>query len=511
MLVTAKATPLLQRPTPSDIAAPSLRLSAIVGLIAIAVSIAGSWVPSLWGDEAASVMSATRTLPSLWGMLAHVDAVHGAYYLGLHAWVGVAGSSPFAVRLPSAIAAGITAGGVVWLAQRFGSTQFAIGAGLLTALLPRLTYAGAEARAYAFDAALATLLCVTLVELVVSGRLSRRGWVAYGAVLTVGIYTFVYFGLMILVAAVVVLATGRLRAQWRRWAIATLVAVTASTPILLFAFLERGQVAFLAHRDVVNVDAVLVQMWFGSSAVAVAAGGLIILAVVCWVRDILRARGRGVPAGPSVEIIALPWLLLPMGLLIAISPLLAGYTARYGTLSAPAAALLMTAGVRRIGEVVRRRWVPVVAVIAVAACVVPVWVSQRTPYAKNGSDWNEIAATITAEAVRGDAIVFDEGVRPSRRPRLAMSTNPTSFSAVRDPTLKTPYAEGVSWHDVTYTVADAISSGRFAGVDRVWMVEYATASHVDTWGMADLAVAGYRQVRAIRGHRSVVYLYERAP
>ena len=43
------------------------------------------------------------------------------------------------------------------------------------------------------------------------------------------------------------------------------------------------------------------------------------------------------------------------------------------------------------------------------------------------------------------------------------------------------------------------------------MVEYATASHVDTWGMADLAVAGYRQVRAIRGHRSVVYLYERAP
>lgn len=50
-------------------------------------SVIESWIPSFWGDEAASVISANRPLDSLLEMLGHVDAVHGVYYFALHAWV----------------------------------------------------------------------------------------------------------------------------------------------------------------------------------------------------------------------------------------------------------------------------------------------------------------------------------------------------------------------------------------------------------------------------------------
>ena len=72
----------------SAFAAASARRSAL-GTLATVVSLLGSWIPSLWGDEAASAMSAQRSIPSLFRMLGHVDAVHGTYYLGLHAWVQV--------------------------------------------------------------------------------------------------------------------------------------------------------------------------------------------------------------------------------------------------------------------------------------------------------------------------------------------------------------------------------------------------------------------------------------
>ncbi len=37
--------------------------------------------PSLWFDESATISaSAGRTVPELWRMLCHIDAVHGLYY-----------------------------------------------------------------------------------------------------------------------------------------------------------------------------------------------------------------------------------------------------------------------------------------------------------------------------------------------------------------------------------------------------------------------------------------------
>ncbi|HWD63450.1 MAG TPA: glycosyltransferase family 39 protein [Humibacter sp.] len=485
-------------------------ISLVVGVTASVVSLIGSWIPSLWGDEAASVLSAQRPLGSLFMMLGHVDAVHGFYYLGLHFWVGVAGSSPFAVRLPSAIAVGVAAAAVSWLCGRLGSTRLAVLAGAIAVVLPRLTYAGEEARAYAFDAGIAAVLCVIVAEVVLRHGRSIGLWVAYGLVLTLGIYSFLYVGLMALAAGVFVLATPSARRHLRGWAIATGAAVLGSTPLLVFAFLERNQVSYLHHRVEVTPSSVLVQMWFGAVPFAIVAWALIAVAIVVPVVKAVRRRLAGTTmAGqghPSVVVLAACWLFIPVGLLIMSSPLIAGYTARYGTFAAPAAAVLMACGIEAIGK---RVWMRVAAAAVVVATALPVWVGQRAAYAMNESDWNEIASTVHAKAQQSDGIVFDEAVRPSRRTRLAMDTDPAAFDAVKDVTLSSPYADNPTWHDDTYTVTQAADLGHFSGIDRVWVVEYSTGAHTDTWGISSLEALGYHRTIAYTEHRSIVYLFTR--
>jgi mannosyltransferase len=477
--------------------------SALVGVLAAVVSLTGSWIPSLWGDEAASVLSGMRPFGSLLEMLTRVDLVHGLYYIGLHLWIDLFGSSPFSVRLPSAIAVGVAAAAVTAMCGRFGTIWFAVCAGVFTAVLPRMTYAGEEARSYAFDAAFAAVLCLILAELVLRRRPSRGLWIAYGAVLAISISSFIYLALMAVVAGVVVVLTPALRADLKRWLIASAAAVVLASPVLIGAYLQRQQVAFLAHREI-TADTTLVKMWFGALPFAVIAWTLIAIATAGYVMDVVRRRRAHVPSAPRLELIALACLIVPMGILIGVSVIEPGYAARYGTFAAPAAAVLMAFGVRRLSRV---RWVAVLVALVVIVAAVPIWASQRTPYAKNKSDWNDIAATIRTEAVPGDAIVFDESVRPSRRPRLAMSTDPASFVATRDVTVKTPYADGRSWHDTAYTVPEAAELGRFDDVERVWLVEYARNGEVNRTGEASLQALGFRRVHEIDEHSSVIYLY----
>jgi mannosyltransferase len=489
--------------------------AATVGLVAVVVSAAGSWIPSLWGDEAASVLSALRPGGSLLTMLTHIDAVHGAYYLGLHAWVQVFGADPFSVRLPSALAVGACAAGVTWLCGRFGSLRFAVLAGALAAILPRLTYAGEEARSYAFSAAIATALWIVVVELLRRGRATWRGWAVYALVLAVGTYVFLYLALLSVAVGVVLALSPRRRQHLWHWLAASAVAAIVATPVVVLAVGQRQQIAFLAHRDVLTADLVLVKMWFAAWPFAVLAWALIAVALAGWIRARIGRRAQGAHPVLELETVAVAWLAVPTGILLAASPFVAGYTPRYGTFAAPAAAILMALGLRRLARLrvsrgIPRRTVAAIALVAVLIAAVPVWVGQRTPWAKNRSDWNDIAATIQQEARPGDAIVFDDSVRPSRRPRLALDTDPGAFAGLADVTLETSYADSTSWHSSVYSVPEAARLGRFDGVSRVWVVEYARDGAVDSDdAVSDLEALGYREAERISLHSSVVLLFTR--
>lgn len=486
--------------------------AGLVGLFAVATSAAGSWIPSLWGDEAASLMSATRPLGSLMPMLSYVDAVHGLYYLGLHGWIDVFGPSAFSIRFPSALAIGVCAAAVVWLCGRFGTLRFAVLAGVFTAVLPRLIFAGEEARSYAMTAALAAILCVILVEIGRRESRARGGWIAYTAVLTVGIWLFLYFALLVPAVAVIVLCSGPLRRRWRAAAVSTAVALVLASPLAWFGFLQRRQIAFLAVRESITPQVVLRDMWFQEWWFAVIAWALILVGVIFFAVEVLQIRRSGAALGLRLETVALSWMIVPMGILVAASPFVSGYTARYGTFSAPAVAILMALGVRRLARLPRRRLGAGLAALAIAAVVVaavPVAVLQRGPYAKNQSDWNDISAFVQANAQPGDGIVFDDGARPSQRTRLAKATDPTAFRNVTDLLLKTPFQKSYTWYDQTYGIPRAAGMGRFDGVDRVWVVELRFDGVVDDWGLSDLRELGYHETRRVDGAGSVILLYER--
>ncbi len=490
--------------------AGGVRIAVLLGAVGAVVSMLGSWTPSLWGDEAASLLSATRPLSTLWPMLAHVDAVHGTYYVGLHFWVALFGTSPFALRLPSAIAVGACVAAVVLLGERLDSRRLGVVAGVVCAVLPRVTSMGQEARSYAFSAAIAAWLTLLLIVILQRRGPTRRLWIAYSVLLAAGIYVFLYLALIAVAHLGIVLLRADRRTLARRWLAASAAAGAAALPLVVAGILEHGQIAYLAQRSEVTVNSLAVGLWFGTNTVAVAAWAVIVAGAVALALDLRRRRiPLTTPAGctPGAFVVALAWLFVPSVLLVASHLLVPDFTARYLSMCAPAAALAIGAALVRLSR--GRLPVLAVALALLVALVAPVWAAQRGPFAKNNSDWSQIASVMSANASPGDAVVFDASVRPSRLPRLALRTYPDGFAGFRDVALRTPYYRSLTWHDSVYSIPDAASLGRFRGVSTVWLVEYATPGHVDDYGVADLQKLGFAQVRSIRDHRSAVLEFTR--
>ena len=545
-------------------ARPPVRLAILLGLLAAAISAAGSWIPSFWGDEAASVMSAQRPLPSLFHMVGHIDAVHGLYYLGLHFWIDLFGASPFSTRLPSALAVGAMVAGVVLLVDRLGTRRLAVIAGIVAAVLPRVTSMGTESRSYAIGAALAVWSTWALVRIVTARhRASRADWVVYGVLAGAGVGVFIYFGLIVGVHALLLLAlardarpaaaaggaarvpergaarvperaaasipeggaarhpeggTARLREGGdvvRAWVATVVVALLAVSPIVVFSVAQRGQVSFLARRDTTSPRALLVELWFGDTRFAVVAWALVAVAVVALAAGLLHRARDGWSAALSVTprgvltVTALLLAFVPAVALLALNLAVPAFSGRYLSFSAPAVAILVAIGLDVLAS--RRTAVAALGVAVVVGLAAPVWLDQRGPYAKNATGWQDLSALVGEHAVAGDALVFDESPKPSIEPRLALHTYPDGFEGLRDVTLKTPFVDADGWRDDVLTVPEAAAAGRFDDAPRVWFVEYVAAdgSTSPKSGLRELLGDGYAEVGSWSTHRARLVELER--
>ncbi|PRI11618.1 glycosyltransferase family 39 protein [Leucobacter massiliensis] len=472
-----------------------------VGLGAALVSGIGIGVPSMWGDEAASVMSAQRPWDSLWAMAANIDAVHTMYYALLHLWIDAFGASAFAVRLPSALAVGVAVSGVFTLCRMLSEARLAFIASIACVLLPRFGFMAAETRSAALSAALMTWLTVLLVHLVRSRELRLRWWVLYGVVLVVSVHLFLYTALIAAVHLLTLLVLRAPRPVWWRWAWATVLAGLACIPFALVASGQQGQIAFLARRDPKNPMAIFVHQWFGALPIAVFAWILIIGAVAWAVTSRVRAPSREADADRRALIsIAAAWLMVPM-LLLLLADAVAGplYTGRYLSFSAPAAGILMGAAV----SLVRPR--PLAAVVGAVALLltVPFAVSQRTENAKYGSDWAQVSAYVGARSQPGDGVVFDEGVRPSRKPRLALRLYPEGFRDTSDLGLVRSYEQTDGLWDVVKPLHEL--PGALDGRERVWVIARSDEGTSDD--ERTLRRAGFRLVDTHWLSRDVILLY----
>jgi len=482
-------------------------VTLFLGVSATAVSAAGSWIPSLWGDEAASVLSAQRSLPSLFRMLGSVDAVHGTYYLFLHFWVQAFGASPFSVRFPSAIAVGVAVAGIVVLGSRLAENRVGVFAGIVAVFLPRITDMGEEARGYAMSAAGIVWLTILLVQIVSLERPKRRLWLVYCIGLAACGYLFL-FSLLIVVAHAVIVLGSRQRAILRPWARATLGSVVLAGAVIGFGIHESGQIAFLANRDNTNIRTLLVTQWFGNDLMALIAWALIITAIAVWAFGIYRThRDSGEPSAlrdsrarrPALVPLAATWLLGPPAILLAVNSVHAVYSSRYLSFAAPAAALLIGWLLARVRPQIVA--IPLLALVVAASSIS--YLAQRTPFAKNNSDWSQIADTIKANSEPGEGILFDEGTRPSRAPRLALRTYPSAFAGLTDVALKAPWYDTTNWHDSVYP-SSAIAA-RIGSMKTLWLVEYRLpGTQADTYDRSILSSLGFVIVAEYPQHSSVV-------
>ncbi|MFK0010529.1 hypothetical protein [Streptomyces sp. NPDC091027] len=340
---------------------------------------------SMWRDESVTWQVAHRPLGALGELLGRVDAVHGLYYLLMHGVFGLWEGGLWALRLPSVAATALAAAGVAAVAHRLCGERAALLAGCVYAVLPPVQMYAQEGRSYALVAA----AVVWATYLMLCER-----WASYTAVLALGCWLHEFAALALLAHAV----TARRSPGWRRSAAVVVVLVL---PLAVVGVRQ-------AHRQLGWLGRPSWQDWAAYALVGATA--------------LLLARG----APPPLVRVALPLVLLPPGLLMAVSLINPWYVDRYVLYALSGWALLAGA---RLAEVraVRWPWVPVGAAALAGLAVWSVWL--RTPEARK-DDVLAVAAAVRERAGPGDTVVF----MPARRREWLLSS-PDTYAGLHDAAL----------------------------------------------------------------------------
>ena len=441
-----RAAEVVDQPAP---ARPGGRLLDPWAVAVLAAVISGAWAsrPSLWFDEGATISaSASRTLPELWKLLGSIDAVHGLYYLLMHGWFAMFPPTEFWSRGPSALAIGAAAAGVTVFTRQFvPGRATALCAGVVFAILPRTTWAGIEARSYAFAAAAAIWLTVLLVTAVRRNRPPAKGlWVSYTLALMLSILLNLNLVLLVFVyAAMLPLLTQKesrkSRVIW--WAASSAVAVGATTPFMVFAHNQVFQVNWIYPVSWHYAFDIILRQYFDHSVpFAILTAVLIVAAVLA------HLKGFPGPAGDtrSLVIICAAWILIPTALVVIYSavgePI---YYPRYLIFTAPPAAVLMAVCLVTIA---RKPWRIAAAVLLFAAAALPNYLFvQRWPYAKEGWDYSQVADLISSHAAPGDCLMVDNTVPWRPGPiRALLAARPAAFRSLID-VERGAYGPKVGW------------------------------------------------------------------
>jgi mannosyltransferase len=403
----------------------------VVAVLGIVVSLGGAGRPSFWYDEAATISASySRSLGQLWRMLGHVDAVEGLYYVLMHGWFTVFPPTEFWSRVPSGLAVGGAAAGVVVLGKQFSSRTVALASGLVCAILPRTTWAGIEARPYALSMMAAVWLTVVLVY--AARRDTGRAWLSYALVLAVSILVDVYLLLLPFAYVAFVVGFQRSRTVVRRFAMTSILTMGALTPFLILVAGQAHQISWVARIGHRTIEDVTIQQYFERSPPFTVVSVLIVVtAIALW----LFTSAHLVEGDRQLLTLAIGWLVIPTAVIVIWSALVHPiYTPRYLCFTAPAMAMAL--GVC-IGALAAKAWVGAAVVSILAVAATPNYLfAQRNPYAKYGMDYSQVADLITAKAAPGDCLLVNDTVTFMPAPmRPLMAARPDAYRKLIDLTL----------------------------------------------------------------------------
>jgi mannosyltransferase len=474
---------------------PGTRWLVIAVPAAVSFAVGGYEIggPSLWRDEAYTKDAIGRSVSQIFALLGHQDAVHGAYYLLMHVIAAAVGTSATALRFPSLCAMVIATGFVAAIGRRAAAMALdpdagppgrnldipaltGLLSGLLFATAPYMTYYAQMARSYAIETMFATIASYLLLRAYPDGR--WRWWWAYGAAVALtGLLNL--FGLLILAAHGVTLLLTDARGQSPdaqsphgrrigriplRWLAVSAAAVIVLGPLLRVAGREQKQIAWLTRPNASAIERLLTDM-AGSRPLIIP---FALLALAGLVAACLADNWR--PLNPAA--IALPWLVVPPVLLIAVSFVKPVYYVRYVEFCLPALSILAGAGLvglirfaagTRLGRL-RLAWLPAALVIAVLAALLagPQQAIRQT--AARPDNLRLASAIVAANEQPGDVVFYI----PVDMHVLGTGY-PAPFLRLRDIALaESPIASATLTG--TEITSPALLKSRFTDVRRVWVV-----------------------------------------
>ena len=485
---------------------------------------------AMGNDEVASRYAAMLSLGQLFHLLSHLDAVHGFYYLLLHCWIAVAGSTATIIRVPSVVFMAAAAGLIVIIGRRLtGSALAGLFAGLIMALTPIISFYAQTARSYAlvFCCVVATTLAlIRALEAEDAGGRLTRWWVLYGALVTVGGYLNELFLLVLAAHAVTVLLTRYGRQTVKHWLVSAVVGSVLVLPVIALSVKERAAVGWIPRPDVHDVG-ILFHDYFGATnlvsifmflfavlAVLPATG---LPAIRVWRPRPQSGTAAGAKSawwdqgGLSLPSVAVPLLVLPGGLLLVESwigkPL---YADRYVLYGEAGAALLAGAGVYRLGQwlapwlsrhlggVAPRGaagwrslvWLPGVIVCALAL-VLQFGAQQRTrtPQVRE-FDFGDPAFYIGAHAQQGDGVLFFNAFY--RKIRLGY---PRDFAKIADFSMGVSPERAGTYNGINKPYPVVLSL--MPSYRRIWVVGRAPSVHVTSPGIraeGELLTSSYTRI-----------------
>jgi mannosyltransferase len=496
-----------------------------VGVAGAAISSIGMSVPSFWTDEVATVTSARRSLGELWAMLGNVDAVHGFYYMFMHFYLRVVPANEFTMRLPSLVAMGVAAAGVVVVGRMLQGPATGVAAGIVFIVLPRVTWMAIEARSSAFVTA--SVIWVT-VAFLMALRTNKRGWWSlYVVGVILSIYLVVFVALLLVAHGISLVWRYRLvfRAHLdllTSWLVSAVIAAVVALPFVRVVAGQSGQITADRPSAISAAAGVFINQYFlgalpsesqslGRSVHTTWAIPAMLLALTSLlVAGYGIARGDRKPdstVGVSLIQLTIPWIVIPTCLVLVYSEISHPiYNPRYLAFTAPAAALLIGNGLVAL----RRRWVQGLTLLLVVCLAAPVFVSQRGPTAKKGSDWAITAANLNANATPGDVVIYGGiyGKNGASTRKLAIGYPLPTIAALRDITFgKTGAQRDLVW-GTSIPLASAMKS--VTDAPRVWVV---LDSKVPQGGSSDvttqlLAGHDYHLTRSWVGPITSLYEFE---
>ena len=391
---------------------------------------------SLWYDEGFSAWLAQRPLGEIVARTA-ADIHPPLYYLLLHGWIGLFGTSEWSLRLPSAMLA-VLCVPLIWQVARRLLRQRAAAdtAALLVAFSPLWLWYGREARMYTLVLALllgAALALLPLLRDEEKGN-SRPRWLhtlTFAALAAAAVYTH-FYAWFVLVAWALAAGVGWLL---RRHRLSAPLVLAFALPLLAYLpwlrvtlqrleadrsywegalspleVVREGLASWMVGHALFEATAIPIG-WAGA---ALAAAGLLVLGWRAvrhssqpWPR-LLRSRLPPLPV--QHWLLLLLWLVMPIVGLLLVSWDRPKYHARYLIFAAPAFFLLLSG---LIGWGWSRRWAGRLVATVLTLGLLGIFLfadwNLYTNAAFAKADWRNLALLLQQQREPGDAILLVSG------------------------------------------------------------------------------------------------------